>query len=135
MSPLGQMESLRKWPFSITPSPVPPSKPIGETRSKSMSKTISKTTGTSLIFPTNNRTSVHWHGILMAENVANDGVPGVTQCMLNPFITISDFRPHPSRWNVHIYMASNILRFILVPQSLLTTILQRSHRPYGYSWS
>jgi|SRR5579859_2627049 len=27
------------------------------------------------------RTSIHWHGILMEHNVANDGVPGITQCI------------------------------------------------------
>lgn len=31
------------------------------------------------------RTSVHWHGILMEGNVANDGVPGLTQCT---FLTV-----------------------------------------------
>ena len=30
------------------------------------------------------RTSIHWHGILQNMNNANDGVPGVTQCISSP---------------------------------------------------
>jgi FtsP/CotA-like multicopper oxidase with cupredoxin domain len=31
-----------------------------------------------------NGTSIHWHGFLQHMNVANDGVPGVTQCPIPP---------------------------------------------------
>jgi FtsP/CotA-like multicopper oxidase with cupredoxin domain len=30
------------------------------------------------------RTAIHWHGILQEHNVANDGVPGVSQCPIPP---------------------------------------------------
>jgi FtsP/CotA-like multicopper oxidase with cupredoxin domain len=38
-------------------------------------------------------TSIHWHGLLQARNVANDGVPGVTQC--TPSFGRSNLGPIP----------------------------------------
>jgi len=77
-------------------------KQIGEIQLLSMSPTISKIMGIPLPLTSRleliRRTSIHWHGVLMEHNVANDGVPGITQCTppiwmnshLNP---ASDFPP------------------------------------------
>lgn len=31
-----------------------------------------------------NGTTIHWHGVRQLNTVANDGVPGVTQCPIAP---------------------------------------------------
>ncbi|KAK4149197.1 laccase-2 [Chaetomidium leptoderma] len=36
-----------------------------------------------------NGTSIHWHGLRMLNNAANDGVPGVTQCAIPPGETMT----------------------------------------------
>src|SRR5437763_9759119 len=93
------------------------SRQTGVTGSWFTSKTISKIMGKDYsLKPDNPRTAINWHGVLMEHNVANDGVPGVSQCTpsTNPSHPRSNFPPRL----LHLPFPRNILRHILVPQPL-----------------
>ena len=74
------MEFPDKWWYSTIHFPDRYSRQIGEIGWLSMSQTTWKTMGTTWWGPIQYSTSIHWHGIILEHNGANDGVPGITQC-------------------------------------------------------
>lgn len=49
-----------------------------------------------------NGSSIHWHGVRLLNNAANDGTPGVTQCPLAPGTSMT-YRFHADQYGTSWY--------------------------------